>query len=373
MNSSEQLCENPREAAPATPDPPWQYAITDAMKQLRQRRPAPTAREINQAAGLGWGVYQTAAYLFTGDPTSLTLDDAGYVTEPQPGLAFKVIATPRRDRSLAPTYMLNVRDDLHQVVGVVKQRYRLFQNRDVPHVFDHLVEQGHADWVTAGLHRGGAEVWWLIRLHETIAIVGDPREAIELYLLLTHNHDGGKKTTLAILPLRVASHCVLAWPIKNAERTLTLKPTTSPTEQAASAAQILELAHTYQVELKRVAEQMITTPLDDRAFTTFLNHLLPTPRAVVRNGRVINQRGITMAENTKGTITTIYFNNPSIAHIRGTAWGAVQASQYYSDHHTINRNTDDATAEQNRFKRVASDRNLGAKAFQRALVFLQKP
>ena len=68
-----------------------------------------------------------------------------------------------------------------------------------------------------------------------------------------------------------------------------------------------------------------------------------------------------MAENTKNLITGIYHHNDTQTHLEGTLWGAVQAVQYYSDHLSINRNTDDASADENRFKRLTSGANLGSR------------
>lgn len=350
-------------ARPAMPNPPWHYAITKEITQLLHSKPTPSSDDINRAAGLAWAVYQTSAYLYTGDPTTLALDSSGYTVEPQASRPFKLVATPKPNGALTPTFILNVRDDLHQVVGVVKQRYRLVQNHDVPRVLDHLVQDGHADWVAAGLLRGGAEVWWLIRLHDTIAIARDPRETIGFYILLTHSHDGAKKTHAAVIPLRVSSKTVLGWPLERAARTLNITPASSPAECTATADRIRGLANAYRTELERIATQLIQTPLPDESFTAILNRLVPTPRQVVTNGRTLNQRGITMAENAKGTITTIYYNNPTIAHIRGTLWGAIQATQYYSDHHTINRGTDEATPDENHFKRITRGSAFGSTAF----------
>lgn len=354
-------------AESATPEAPWHFAVTDAIEQLRERDPAPTAEDMNQAAGLAWSVYQTSAYLFTGHSATLPLDCHGYVSEPQPGHAFKLVATPRRSGSLVPTFTLNVRDDLHQVVGVVRGRYRLSQNHELPRVLEHLVDRHDAQWEAAGLLRAGAEVWWLVRMQETVSVGEDARETIEFYLLLTHCHDGATKTNAAVLPLRIRSQTTLAWQLARTPRAAVLKRTESMPQRAIAAEGLLELVHAYMREFAHAAEELLNCPLTDAEFARFLERLLPTPMPEVKSHRIVNQRGITMAENTKGTITQIYFNNPGQAHLQRTLWGAIQACQFYSDHLTINRNTDDSTANENRFKRLTSGETLGARAFTQAL------
>jgi len=285
---------------------------------------------------------------------------------PQPARAFKLAGTNKRDRSLAPACILNIRSDLHQVVGIVKERYRLVPNQDVPRLLDQLIQSGRADWTTAGLLRGGAEVWWLARLRETSTLPAETRERIEFHILLVHSHDGSKRTNAALLPLRVSSQTTLAWPLGQTARTVNLKPSGSR-EDVTDLERLRTLAVAYRTEFERIATQMLRTPLLEQDFAALLKLVLPTPTHIIRNGRVTNQRGITLAENAKGTITQIYFHNPTISHIRGTLWGAVQAVQYYSDHHTINRNTDDTSAAENHFKRITSATTLGSRFFLHAL------
>jgi hypothetical protein len=77
-----------------------------------------------------------------------------------------------------------------------------------------------------------------------------------------------------------------------------------------------------------------------------------------------------MAENTKHLIRLNYLHHEALAPVRGTLFGALMACQVYSDHTSINRTTDDATPEENRFKRLISERNLGSTAFTTALRLL---
>lgn len=132
----------------------------------------------------------------------------------------------------------------------------------------------------------------------------------------------------------------------------------------------LELGFTYQAELAQIGDQMVNTSFSEEEFKKFLDSLVPTPEPVVKDNKVTNQRGITMADNTKGQITTIYYQNETQKNIQGTLWGAVQACQFYADHMSINRNTDDSSADENRFKRLTSGQNLGSEAFAKALALV---
>jgi phage/plasmid-like protein (TIGR03299 family) len=255
------------------------------------------------------------------------------------------------------------------VIGVVKRRYRVFQNAEAPLFLDNLVDSGDALYETAGSLHGGSQVWWLMKLPEGVNIAGDPREQLQTYLLLTNSHDGSTSIVVAAVTIRAVCQNTLAWSLRDAIRTMKIKHTESAKEQFIEARRTLELGFTYQHELASIGDQMLNTPITDQQLQNFLDSLIPTPKPIRKDGRITNQRGITMAENTKSLISSIYHQNDAQAHLEGTLWGAVQAVQYYSDHLSINRNTDDATADENRFKRLTSGANLGSRGFAHATPF----
>ena len=350
----------------AVGQPPWHYAVNSDMIALREASANVTSNEVNEAAGLTWSVYQTPAYIAVGRNPSFGLD--GYVTGQDVNVSFKLVGTAREQGNPpVPDYYLNVRDDIHRVIGVVKKRYRVFQNVEAPILLDNLVDSGDAIYETAGSLHGGSQVWWLMKLPEGVSVGGDPREKLETYILLTNSHDGSTSIVVAVVTIRVVCQNTLAWSLSNALRSMKIRHTESSREQFMEARRTLELGFTYQNELLAIGDRMINTSFSDDGFRAFLDSLIPTPEPVVKDNKVTNQRGITMAKNTKGAISRIYRDNDTQKNIEGTLWGAVQACQFYSDHLAINRNTDDATADENRFKRLTSGANLGSKAFAQAL------
>ena len=345
---------------------PWHYALNADVIRLHDEQTNVTSKQVNEAAGLTWNVYQTPAYIFV-DGHNPELDANGNLLEEANG-NFKLVGTRREaGKPPVPDYFLNVRDDIDRVVGVVKKRYRVFQNAEAPLFLDNLVDSGDASYETAGSLHGGSQVWWLMKLPEGITIAGDPREKIETYILLTNSHDGSTSIVVAVVPIRVVCQNTLAWALKDAQRTMKVKHTKSAKDQFIEARRTLEIGFTYQQALGEIGDQLANTTISDEDFQAFLNSLLPTPAPITKDGRATNQRGITMAENTKNLITGIYHHNVTQTHLEGTLWGAVQAVQYYSDHLSINRNTDDASADENRFKRLTSGANLGSKSFTQAL------
>ena len=346
---------------------PWHYTLNADMIRLHDETTTITSTQVNEAAGLTWSVYQTPAYIFVGEHNP-ELDTNGNVLPNSSG-SFKLVGTRREAGGPpVPDYYLNVRDDSHRVVGVVKKRYRVFQNQEAPLFLDNLVDSGDGLYETAGSLHGGSQVWWLMKFPEGINIAGDPREKVETYILLTNSHDGSTSIVIAVVPIRVVCQNTLAWSLRDAVRMAKVRHTDSAKDQFIEARRILEIGFNYQAELAKIGDQMANTSFSDEQFNKFLESLVPTPAPVKKDNKVTNQRGITMAENTKRLITSVYYNSETQTNIQGTLWGAVQASQFYSDHLSISRNTDDSSGEENRFKRLTSGQNIGSQAFASAVL-----
>ena len=344
---------------------PWHYTFNADMIRLRAETAKIRSKQINEAAGLTWNVYQTPAYIFVGEDNP-GLDTVGNVVLNSSG-NFKLVGTRREPgKPPVPDYYLNVRDDIHRVIGVVKKRYRLFQNVEAPIFLDNLVDSGEALYETAGSLHGGSQVWWLMKLPEGVNIGGDPREKIETFILLTNSHDGSTSIVVAVITIRVVCQNTLAWALRAAPRSIKVRHTESAKDQFMEARRTLEIGFNYQAEMAEIGDRMVNTSFTNEEFHGFLDSLVPTPEPVTKDNKVTNQRGITMAKNTKGLITSVYYNHETQTNIEGTLWGAVQACQFYSDHLSISRNTDDSTAEENRFKRLTSGQNVGAAAFAKA-------
>jgi len=332
---------------------PWHFSYNEDMIELLESGAQITSKDVNRVAGLNWSVYQ--------QPLEVTLPDGR--------------------RAVVEDYFLNIRDDNHRVVGVVQDKYRILGNDEAPIFLDNLVDDGDALFETAGSLYGGSQCFWLMRLPELVTIAGEDREGLETYLLLTNSHDGSTSIVVAVVVVRVVCQNTLAWALDSAIRTTKIRHTESAKDRLHEARRVLEIGFKYTEELAQIGDKMLHTAYTEQDFQNLLNGLVPTPepkegfvnKVVGRdNGKpvydrvygIINQRGITRAENTKGDITAIYNEHPTQKPIVGTMWGAVQAVQFYSDHETTSKNTRNASADENRFKRITDGRTLGADAFK---------
>lgn len=344
---------------------PWSYAQSPRLRTLLREKETARAAEVNQAAGLAWRVYQTKPFFFVGGEPNY--DDDGVLSRTPPDGHFRLVGTRRtRSTGVEPDCYLNVRDDVHRVIGIVKKRYRILQNDEAPVVLDQLVAAGELRYEAAGALHDGSQVWWLATLPAAL-----PRTGLQMHVLLTNSHDGSTSLTVSMIAVHPQTTTTLAWPLPTAARTMALRHTDSLRQRALGARRVLEHAAAYRVKLEQTVEAMAATLLTEPQFTAFLDALVPTRKPVTKDDRVVNQRGVTMAENTKDLIRLTYLHDDALAPVRGTLFAALLACQFYTDHLSISRTTEGASAEENRFKRLTSGTNLGCQAFSRALNHLR--
>jgi phage/plasmid-like protein (TIGR03299 family) len=353
-----------RASAPAVLTAAWEFARTPQFDELLKHRGPLSSADLNRAIGLAWKVYQTPAFFFV--PTSagarVEYNDSGIARVPSADGYLKLVGHQVKGGAASPASYLNVRDDLHEIVGVVKKRYRVLQNDEAPSFLDELVESGDGSWEVAGALHRGAQVFWLMKIGSAISVQSDRREILQMYLLLRNSHDGSTSMTVSALASRPRSRTTLAYDLPRARRLMKVRHTDSARNRAIEAHRALDLSRTYQREFVELAGRMIDVRIGDQEFYAFVGDVVPIPKPRRQGTRTVNQRGITVAENTRGLIASVYFNNETQDDIRGTLWGAVQACQFVADHLSTSRNTE-ASADENRFKRLTSESTLGSKAF----------
>ena len=150
-----------------TGQPPW-HGLGAVVKN------AVTSREALQLAHLDWTVEQ-----------------------------WPLQAVQGAQSSDVPRHKANVRSDTHAVLGVVSERYRVFQNHQAFDFMDGLIGEQLAMYETAGSLQGGRRVWMLARIPGEFRAGAD--DVIDPYVLLVNTHDG--TGALRLLPTTVRVVC----------------------------------------------------------------------------------------------------------------------------------------------------------------------
>lgn len=251
------------------------------------------------------------------------------------------------------------RADNFEKLGRVGKRYNAYQNRSAVEFLDFMLDGGYV-YDTAGSLFGNKTVFLLMKLGEDIVLGGDDRERIESWVVFMNTHDGSGSITLAVVKIRVVCANTLAWALKNAKRTFTVRHTDSMDDKMQDARKALDISFKYDKAFQTAALGLIDKPMNEEAILAALDSLVPLKD---EHGEQKTGRAYTTAVDTRGTILGLYYHADNLSHLPDCAYKFVQAVEEYSDHHAIFRNTDTAIAGDNRMRKLVNGKTLGAEAF----------
>ena len=206
-------------------------------------------------------------------------------------------------------YFANVRSDTENVLGVVKGRYKVLQNREAFSFVDDIVNNGATEvrYETAGSLFDGRRVFLLCRL-PNMDVLGDK---VENYLFFTNSHDGSASLMAGISNVRVVCNNTLQLAMKRAQRSWKCRHTESIQSRKEEAKQSLGLAVRYMGDMKQTAEEMGRKLINEEQFF----------RDLFGKMRMSDKS----KESLGLAIHDIYKEKDDLANFRGTAWGMYNA------------------------------------------------
>lgn len=304
-----------------------------------------------------------------------------YVREvPWHGLGRRVLDAPRSEEALrlagldwlveqrpvyvegvqARGYRANVRSSDGSVLGIVRERYRVLQNREAFAYADGLLGRG-VRYETAGSLFEGRRVWVQARLPRPIRLL---RDEVAQYLCITNSHDGEGAIRVIVTPVRVVCNNTLTFALKNAPRHWATRHTGDIRSKFEFAEQALGLNQRYIAGLEERAEVLTQIRVTATQWRELVGKLFPLPP----NPKTPNYDFLLkLAHERQGLLLDLFWGE-DLKPYRETAWAAVNALIDFSDH-TI-RADGGRKAEENRFARVLDD---GQPLVKKALELLQIP
>lgn len=104
-------------------------------------------------------------------------------------------------------HFINVRSDTKELLGIVSEHYKVFNNIEVAEFCEQLAEQSDTSETpvrveTAGTIRGGKKVWFLLK-GDTFEVANS--DAMVPYVLVSNGHDG--ITGLSVTPTTIRVVC----------------------------------------------------------------------------------------------------------------------------------------------------------------------
>jgi len=213
----------------------------------------------------------------------------------------------------------NPANNSDEVLAVVGDRYRVLQNEELFQFGDTILDGG-AQWETAGSIKGGTMVFGSLLINKEFTL--DPQGASDTtktYLLVNSSHDGSCSVRASVTPVRVVCQNTLNLALRSVKQSFTIRHTTNLTQRASQARQALGLTFSYMDEFETMAHQLFETSISDDQFRKVLEAVYPLDRANAK------QSVITKHDNKVDLIMALWLNSPTMANIKGTAWGALNA------------------------------------------------
>lgn len=244
-----------------------------------------------------------------------------------------------------PRHYAALREYDQKPLGIVGERYRIVQNKELTQVGQDIIDSSGAVIENAlGLY-GGAQFVVVFRIPEEFK-VGGIDETYHRYLTLGNAHDGSAPVRMFTGIVRSVCRNTFALAIGKAANMYTLRHTQSIHGRIEEVRTALKLSLKYQEDFEKLGEDMLAQKVTKRDWDKFLDSLVPKPPEGA------SKRATTMANNRRDGLTNTYFGSDDLTDIRGTKWGALQAVIEYSDHEVGSRETATSTSDESRFTRI---------------------
>jgi phage/plasmid-like protein (TIGR03299 family) len=246
-----------------------------------------------------------------------------------------------------------------KTLGIVKGRYTIVSNESAFDWADYLIGGG-AQATSAGSIFGGKRVFLALKLPFAPELPNAEGKAVT-YLVIDTTHDGSGCVHGRITTVRPVCNNTIQAGIAAQLREVKIRHARNAEEKLSEAQRVLGLAQGAADAIEKRAEELYRTKVNDEQFKRILTELVPLPTLEVGKD---TSRGLTMASNVQEKIGLIYHNHDTQDGIRGTAWGAVNAVSYYTNHVQTRRETAGATKEENRMVAILENGGLDSKVLE---------
>jgi len=249
------------------------------------------------------------------------------------------------------------RSDTRAPLSIVSNRYKIFQPGQVLEFFRDLTEQYGFKMETAGCLLGGTKVWGLAKVDDNIDLGGD---VVKRYLLVATSYDASTPTIVKQTSVRVVCNNTLEVGLTShtGKAFDSIAHNTFVDTDAIKTKMVLDDNWSvFRDTLVKLAEKKMSDSAAEMYFADiFFDKMEETERA---GSKAVQRRVDEMMS---------YFHRApgnDLPSAQNTAWGAVNAMTYYTDHQAKSK-SDDARLNKAWF---GDNLVLKTKAFNRALQF----
>ena len=230
------------------------------------------------------------------------------------------------DGSIVPDFKAIVREDTQEVLGIRKNKYTPYQNKDAFKVLDPFIGLNKAVWHTAGVLGKGERIWVLAKLPGQIEVTKN--DVIDKYFLLTNSHDGSTGIKLIFTPIRVVCQNTLQMALVGGESSImNIRHTKNHEIKIKQALKILGLVEKLSEDFTTDAKKMYEFKMTDADIDSYLANIINIAGEAKEKVKLYEDKSyIRYRDYIEGGIGT------DIQGVKGSLWGAYNAVTEAVDH-----------------------------------------
>lgn len=214
-----------------------------------------------------------------------------------------------------------MRSDNGAVLGIHGATYQIHQYDQW--LIDNVATLLDADLVigSAGLLQGGRKAWVQIELRDTLEVAG---EQLRPFLTAATAHDGSMATSYVTGAIRTVCDNTLDAALRLADTSFKVRHSTNSLSKIGKARDALGIVHQVADEFEDQVKALTAKTVTDRQWKEFVERFsAPSSNT---------ERSKNMAQTKVGQLNRLYRYDERVAPWAGTAWGALQAVNTWSQH-----------------------------------------
>lgn len=234
------------------------------------------------------------------------------------GLNYTVKKEPvfLKDGILVPTRVATIKEETREPIGLVSDRYEIYQNSDA---FRFLDEIPDIEFVRAGETYNGM-VYIIGKLPDVTVL----HDTITPYVIFQTSHNGWFSLRATICPLRIVCQNQFNLSFRSMKNTISIQHSKRLEGRIAEAQQLLIDTATYMKGFTNTAEELAMLKLTDTDRSAIIDAFFESTKA-------ISERQQEALLEKKSRFSSCYMAEDN-SEFRGTAWGLMNAVTDFETH-----------------------------------------
>lgn len=223
-----------------------------------------------------------------------------------------------------------IRPDDNTVLGIFSDAYQIHSYKQW--LIDNVATlvDGELGISSAGMLRGGAQAWVSLELPDDVKVAG--AGTVRPCIIAATSMDGSLATTYATRIMRPECDNSLNISLRSSGGTFKVRHSSKSLNRIGEARESLGIIYELTEQAEAFFDGLADVDITDHVFGQIIGQLVPVPQPDVKDGKVANQRGITIAENKHTELWNLWEKDQRAAPWNGTLAGAYHAVNTFHEH-----------------------------------------